>query len=113
MLDKKRLSAAGIDVEGALERFAGNVEIYEKYLNRFQTDTHMAAVEDAMKNGNYQKVLEEAHAMKGMTGTLGMDELFSACSDVVTAVRNSQEDSLPELVEHMKFEFDRVMSVYQ
>lgn len=100
-------------MDGALERFADNEEIYEKYLNRFQSDTHMEAVQAALREGDYQKVLEQAHAMKGMTGTLGMDALYKACSAVVSAVRAEQYQELPQLVAQMQESYERVMTYYQ
>lgn len=38
--NKERLMAAGIDVNGALERFMGNEALLEQMLNKFKDDTH-------------------------------------------------------------------------
>ena len=73
----------------------------------------MAAVKDAMAENDYNKVLEQAHAMKGMTGTLGMDDLYHSCSDVVQAIRNEKTDTLPGLVDKMENSYQKVMSIYQ
>lgn len=109
----EKLSANGIDIDCVVERFSGNLEIYEKYLYRFQNDTHMDYIKEAMEEKDYQKVLEHAHAMKGVTGTLGMNELYQKCSEVVSLVRKEEMDSLPEAVEQMNMAYQKIMHIYE
>lgn len=111
--NREKLINAGIDLDDALERFDYQNDLYEKYLLRFQEDKHMSAVKQGMENLDYDFVLREAHAMKGLTGTLGMQNLYEACSAVVSAVRENHTEELPGLVDDMETQYIRIMSIYK
>lgn len=112
-MDKQKLLEAGIDFEGAIARFAGNEALYEKYLKRFETDTHCADAMKALEEKNYDEVLAQTHAMKGMVGTLGMNHLFEACQKVVDAVRANQLDQVAAFMDDVVEENKVIMKIYE
>ena len=73
----------------------------------------MSAVKRGMADSDYDYVLREAHAMKGLTGTLGMQDLYEACAAVVSAVRENHTEELPALVDTMEHQYIRIMSIYK
>ena len=51
-LKKERLAAAGIDVDGALERFLGYDALLERFLKKFLADGNYAALSAAVAAGD-------------------------------------------------------------
>lgn len=110
-MDEKKLREAGIDYDIALERFVGKKELYEKYLKKFLEDDHAVAAEQAFQEKNYQGMLEQVHALKGVTGTLGMDSLHLISAEIVDALRQNQFNQLEEQMERLKAEQERIQNV--
>ena len=106
-MDKEKLEKYGIDYENAIKHFAGNEALYEKFMKKFAEDNHLEIGEAALADGRNSDVLEAVHALKGVAGTLGMMELFGACSAVVAAIRNDTTDNLPDLMTEVRAEFDK------
>lgn len=95
-MDESRLRAVGIDYDAALARFVGKRAIYEKYLTRFLEDEHAMEAAKAFREKDYEEMLEQTHALKGLAGTLGMTPLFEASSDIVKDLRSGELDALEE-----------------
>ena len=74
------LKRNGIDYDGAMERFGGNAELYERLALKFLDDTHFAALEQAL-------AVREAHTLKGVAGNLSFAALYEAASKVNAALR--------------------------
>ncbi len=111
-MEREKLLEAGIDLDDVNERFDGHNDLYEKYLLRFKEDKHMQGVREALAEEDYQKILEEAHAMKGLSGTLCMQQLYLDSSDVVLAVRNEEYDKVSGLVHKMEHSYEKIMNLY-
>ncbi|MCR5715637.1 MAG: Hpt domain-containing protein [Lachnospiraceae bacterium] len=111
-MDKERLAKAGIDLQDMEERFEGHDDIFEKYLWRFKDDKHMQGVREGLAAEDYDKILEEAHAMKGLSGTLCMQQLYLDSSDVVLAVRNAEYDKVSGLIHKMEDSYEKIMNLY-
>ena len=86
-LKKERLMAAGIDVDGALERFMGNDALLERFLNKFLADRNYAALSAAVEAGDAAEALTASHTLKGVCGNLSMPELFRLLTCQVEALR--------------------------
>ena len=98
-MDENALRAAGIDYDAALARFMGKQAIYEKYLRKLPEDAHMNAA---------GKALEQVHAIKGLTGTLGITGLFEQSAAIVALLRAGTREGLQEKMTSLKQEWDRV-----
>ena len=111
MLDREELAKAEIDYEEGLKRFANKEALYEKYLKNFLVDEHFAHARAEQEKNNYDDVLSELHAMKGIAGTLGMMKLFDACNQVVIAIRAGETDKVAALVDEAEVKYQRVTEV--
>lgn len=80
----------GIDYENGLRQFAGNSQIYEKYLAQYPQDTHCEDAFAAFRRGDLAEVQKQVHALKGLAGTLGMTRLFECCSVVVKRLKDEK-----------------------
>lgn len=112
-MDKDKLAQLGVDYEMAVKRFAGNEKLYEKYLDRFKDDEHLRDADSAMERQDYQEVLEQIHAFKGVFGTLGMDDLYEKSQVVVSAIRAGDTSHLEEQMKDVHVEYDKIMKYYE
>lgn len=107
-MDENRLRGVGIDYDAALARFVGKRAIYEKYLIRFLEDEHAMEAAKAFEERNYEEMLEQTHALKGLAGTLGMTSLFEVSSDIVKDLRSGEVDELEEKLKKLLAERERI-----
>ncbi len=75
-LKKAKLSDAGIDIKKGLNSFMGIEPMYEKFLNKFCSDSTFADLEIAIKEKNTELCHRYSHTLKGISGTLGMMRLY-------------------------------------
>ena len=81
------LRDSGSDPDGALCRFAGNTDLYKRFLIQFLTDDTIGQIRDAMDREDWEGMLTAAHTLKGVAGNLGLDPLYRASSMIVSALR--------------------------
>lgn len=84
---RRRLEAAGIDVDDALSRFLDNEALMTKYLCRFPQDPNMDALRRAIAAGDGSAGFEAAHTLKGVAGNLSLVTLFHQISPLVEDLR--------------------------
>ncbi len=84
---KRRLAECGADVETTLARFMGNEAMYEKFLKKFAASPNCGALEESIRDGNYEEVFKCAHTLKGVSANLGLDPIAKASSDLTEEVR--------------------------
>ncbi|MCL2025236.1 MAG: Hpt domain-containing protein [Leptospirales bacterium] len=91
---KGNFEKAGFDVVGSIRRFAGNEALYAKHIFKFIDDKIYENLIKAMNEGNMENAFHEAHALKGVSGNLGLNPLFNPVSELVKMLRknNSQAD---------------------
>ena len=97
----ERLEAAGIDVAAALERMMGSEALLERLLGRFLKDTNFSALCAALDQGDGEKAVAAAHALKGVCGNLSMTELYGLFTRQVEALRGGDLDGARELMEEI------------
>lgn len=81
------LNLAGVDVKGAVARFAGNDALYLKFLKKLPADDNFAKIKPALDAGDMETALTAAHTLKGVSGNLSVDRLYKASSDMVSRIR--------------------------
>ncbi|MDM8163634.1 MULTISPECIES: Hpt domain-containing protein [Collinsella] len=86
-MDLAVLERAGIDTEDALSRVMGSEALLMRLLNTFLEDDNMAKLEAAAAADDAEAGLEAAHALKGVTGTLSMTELYALTSRQCELIR--------------------------
>lgn len=84
---KRRLEAAGIDVDDALGRFLQNEALMMKFLGRFPADTSFSRLQEAMERGDAAQAFEAAHTLKGVAGNLSLKRLYEALTPMVEELR--------------------------
>lgn len=108
---KRSLSIWGADIDGAVRRFAGNEALYKKFLYKFLQDKTYESLSEAVKNGDTEEAMRASHTLKGITGNLGLNPLFSLCSDYVNAIRSGELSKLPDLYEKNQISYQAVTQI--
>lgn len=94
------------DVEGALERFLDDEELYLQCLNTFSTDENFVKLKEYIDSESYQDAFDSAHTLKGVAGILGLTPLYMAIIDIVEQLRAKNYTSLNAL-------YDKIYEQYQ
>lgn len=110
-MDKETLILANVDYENGKNRFAGNEALYHKYLLKFKEDKHFANAKKAYQTGDYEQLLKETHALKGVAGTLGLLDIYHASADIVTAIRTETTDTMPEMFAKLESSYNKIIEI--
>ncbi len=108
-MDEQKLLEAGINYEAGLQRFSGKRELYEKFLNKFPGDESYENMEKALKAGDWDQAFSHAHTLKGVSGNLSMDELYTHLVPLVEALRNNRTEEVEALAERVKISYEAVV----
>ncbi len=103
-----RLSAHDVDTTTALRRFVGSTDLYGKYLCAFPQDENFAHIAPALESDDFEAALTAVHTLKGVSGNLGMDRLFAACSETVALLRAQQYEQAKQSYAVLKAAYDDV-----
>jgi HPt (histidine-containing phosphotransfer) domain-containing protein len=107
-MDRESCIAAGIDYDSGLARFAGKADLYEKFLKKFPADTTFTDLEKAMADGDTRAAFIAAHTLKGVTGNLSLNGLYTGILPLVEALRGDGNMELAKtLYPPVKEEYDK------
>lgn len=107
-MDVERLKEAGINYDDGVKKFAGKAELYERFLLEFLDEPHFAQMIDEINQNDIDSAFKTAHALKGVVGTLGMDDLYQCLFQLVEALRNKEQDKVEVYFAQIQKEYDRV-----
>ncbi|MCI8484547.1 MAG: Hpt domain-containing protein [Lachnospiraceae bacterium] len=110
---KEQLSAAGMNVEGALERLMNNEMLLERLLIKFKADTNFAGLEKALGENKYEEAFHFAHTLKGVAGNLGMEKLMDADSLVVERLRRQDYEGMEADMAALQEAYTQIMEILQ
>lgn len=88
----EELRILGVNVDDALERFMGNVSLYERMLGTFPDMLENSFVEPDFDCNDYGETTENAHAIKGAAGNLSISPLYEAYTEIVRLLRAEQPE---------------------
>lgn len=107
----QRLSAFGIDVEGTIRRFSGNLDLYEKFLLKFPEDASYGLMVKALEARDYETAANACHTLKGVAGNLGMVRLFEQSTQLLAVLRAADEEKSRELLARLQLLYDDVRTL--
>lgn len=93
-----RLTAAGIQIEEALERFMDSEAMFERFLGKFLEDETYRQLKEALEKGDIETSIMKSHTLKGVTGNLSMKPLYQLTSRQVELLRAGQLEEARELM---------------
>ena len=104
-MDYVFLKNRNFDVHGAIERFAGTNDLYDKYIRLFIEEQSFFQLEDAVKNLDYKEAENNVHALKGLAGNLGVNSVYNASCLMLKEIRTGDKNKAIELFDFVKEEF--------
>ncbi|MBO4424227.1 MAG: Hpt domain-containing protein [Spirochaetales bacterium] len=88
MLSVEALREFGADVDSALIRCMNNEAFYLRLVRMAMDDPSVAALGNALEEGNLEKAFDEAHKLKGIMGNLSLTPVFEPVSELTELLRN-------------------------
>lgn len=68
----------------------------------------LALLDEALSRKDYGQAMQEAHRLKGISGTYGYTIFSQVCGDIELAIRNKEEHRLPLLLGNLKAQMPAV-----
>lgn len=84
----------GCDVDGALERFLGDEELYVTCLQTVVVDPAFGELEAALQEGRIQDAFEHSHTLKGVLANMGLTPMYCINIKIVEPLRAGCADGL-------------------
>jgi signal transduction histidine kinase/DNA-binding response OmpR family regulator/sensor domain CHASE-containing protein/GAF domain-containing protein len=104
----------GIDVAAGLNRLDGNSRLYRELLLKFaeQVSELTSTLAEAMAGGDLKTALQNIHNIKGMSGNLSVQTLFSAAKQLEDQLRlGLNNDRCRDQLDHLEREAHRLVEV--
>lgn len=108
-----KLKQAGVDIDGALERFMGNTEMYMKFLKKFEKDRNFVLLRAAMDEDDAEAAFSASHTLKGLTGNLSVMKLHGLFSKQVEFLRSNDFDSAKKMMPEIENEYRVLVSLVE
>jgi CheY-like chemotaxis protein len=104
-------SLAGIDIDEGLRRVGGNRKLYRKLLVEFCQDHRedARAISEALDSSDEKTAQRLAHTIKGVSGSIGAGDLFSAAEKLDAALKKKQRDTYDNLLSDLQDTLTPVM----
>ena len=107
------MTSYGADIEGVLDRFMDDEELYATCLQEFVETTDITKLKSDIDAGSYDEAFEIAHAFKGVTGNLGLTPLFESACVLVESLRHKKYDNLDNEYGDVNEKFKDFLNVYK
>jgi HPt (histidine-containing phosphotransfer) domain-containing protein len=91
----------GCDIDGAMERFLGETDLYENCLETVAEDNAFIALGEALKDGNATEAFEQAHTLKGVLANLGLTPMYDIVVQLVEPLRVGYVENLSGIYEEL------------
>jgi hypothetical protein len=107
----QELRDAGVDVDGANERFMGNMGMLERFLKKFPNDPNYKVLVDAIEAKDIDRAFDAAHAMKGTCGNLSLATLYSLVSEVTEHLRSKDLEGAAKKMPDVTKEYEKMLAL--
>lgn len=108
------MDALSIDRQEISSRFCNNFSLYERFLRKFSQDPTYESLRSAHEQGDANGYLTAVHTLKGVAGNLGLTQLFTCCTQLLTALRGGQTLAQTQsLGEQLDAEYQRIKKLIE
>ncbi|MEG1847189.1 MAG: Hpt domain-containing protein [Lachnospiraceae bacterium] len=109
----EQLREYGADVDGAMERFLGDVALYHSCFDTYLEDVAFKAIGDALQREDYKEAFEYAHALKGITGNMALTPIYQEVCLLVEALRKGDSSNLSSYYVGIMKQLDRLKKIQE
>ncbi len=105
---RSALSEVGLDCTEMVERFMDSEEMFLKYFKKFFTaaDTVIQELSAAVESEDHAAIENRAHALKGLSGNIGLNAVYNPAKKIVDDVRAGQFGGF-------RADFAKLLSAYE
>lgn len=103
----------GIDVAGALNRMMGNEDLFFRIMKKFLEDESYKNLMIKLEQKDYDEAFKCAHALKGITGNLGLDPIMDADVVIVEKLRNHNMEGIEEDAKRLTEVYQKIYAVLE
>ncbi|MCP4115344.1 MAG: response regulator [Desulfobacteraceae bacterium] len=105
----------GINIESGLRNVGGNKTLYRKILKNFHSDYSdvMQTIRHAFDKDNADDVKEMIHTIKGVSGSIGADDLHGISKEIDTCLKMRKIDTMDAMLDTLKESFDIVFNTIE
>jgi len=107
-MNKDILISVGIDYDEALNRFAGSMSIFEKFLEEMASVKVIEPLQQALRNGETETAFRLAHTLKGNFGNLSIKPLFNVVTPLVEELRKGNLREAQKLYIELESQYEKV-----
>lgn len=99
-----------IDLEGLKARCLGNLNLVERVLAKFATqlDADLAALEQAVQEGDVDSAALVAHRIKGMSANVEARDLFHSAMAIEKLAKEACVEAMPEQLARLHSDRERI-----
>lgn len=105
------LRAWNCDIDGAMERFMDDEELYISCLAIVCSDNAFDQLASALKSGNITAAFEAAHTLKGVLGNMGLTPMYDTAIQIVEPLRAGNSEGCDKLCEQLFVMRDRLCAI--
>lgn len=91
----------GCDIDGALERFVGDEELYRTCLYTVLSDKAFEGLGEALRAGQVSEAFDYAHTLKGVLANMGLTPMYEVIVRMVEPLRVGKGDGLLPVYEEL------------
>lgn len=113
MLDSQlnKLQLLNVNIEETLERFVGNEMLYLKCLSKFIDDNNYESLKTSIANNDVVNAFESAHALKGVSANLGLNDLYKEVAEITEIFRANSMDYDEENLKRIDNEYHKTLEI--
>lgn len=108
-----RLDEVGLDVSEMVDKFMNSEEMFLKYFRKFfsSADSVVQELEAAVNAADNAAVENRAHALKGLSGNIGLNGVYEPAKKIVDDVRAERFDSYRSDYDKLRAAYDKARAI--
>ena len=107
----KQMEEWKCDVEGALERFLDDEEMYMDFLHQIAEEEAIVKLGKAIDAGDIQLAFDYAHTLKGVHGNMGLTPLYLLDIEIVEPLREGTFETVKENYQKLVAENEKLKEI--
>lgn len=91
----------GCDIDGALERFVGDEDLYRTCLYTVLSDKAFDGLGETLRAGQVKEAFDYAHTLKGVLANMGLTPMYDITVRIVEPLRAGNGEGLLPIYEEL------------
>lgn len=91
----------GCDIDGAMERFVGDEELYKTCLYTVLDDKAFTGLGEALRTNKVKEAFDYAHTLKGVLANMGLTPMYDVTVRLVEPLRAGNQEGLFPVYEEL------------